>query len=292
MILIKNKFNSIVSATIVICTILTFVPNHAIFAAVGQNNVKSVVAVKIYDTLKNKYISTGSGVAMDSKNILTNYHVVENAIKSPIRYRVVFCTNTVINNLPDCSFVANPFGLLGHEKGKYSQELDLAIITLVGKFSAAGFKSVSDMTMNEFPDVGFIQLGNYSIDPGNFKFQVGDSIETLSYPSDGINRNSNITLAESKGRINGFVYSDKNPTLLKWVRTSAKINLGSSGGGAFDQNGKFLGVTSGRWIDSNGQFIESYLIPVTTIITWLQGQGYQLNKNEGFTAPAPAALIR
>ncbi|MEJ0021452.1 MAG: serine protease [Candidatus Doudnabacteria bacterium] len=290
--MINNKFNnSIVSATMVVCTVLTFIPSHAVFAAVGQNNVKSVVAIKIYDTLTNKYISTGSGVAIDSRNILTNYHVVENAVLSPVRYRVVFCTSMVINNLPDCSYVANPYGLLGHEQGKFSQELDLAIITLVGKFTPAGFKSITDMAINEFPDMGFIQLGNNSIDPVNYRFQIGDSVETLGYPANGTSANSNIPLTYSQGQINGFAYSDKNPGLLKWIKSSAKINLGSSGGGAFDASGKFLGIMSGRWIDSKGQFMQSYLIPATTINSWLQGQGYQVNKNEGFTASAPAAVI-
>ncbi len=275
----KRIFKSFRVATIPVIAVMVFnfASAHIVHATVDQNNVKSVVSVWNYDEATKKYVSSGSGVVIDGWNILTNYHVVSDAIKSPTKYRVVICTSVLINNLPDCNYVASPFGLLGNEAARYSQELDLAILTFTGKFVGTSLKSFWQWTGTDFPDVGKIKLGDYGTDPKVFKFEKGSSVEALGYPSD-----SNGRLSYSKGAITGFDFNSYKD--LVRVRISAKIYFGSSGGGAFDSNGKFLGVTSGGWTDADGRFIEGYIIPVTTVNWWIQStQGYRQNKNGEYT---------
>jgi hypothetical protein len=110
----------------------------------------------------------------------------------------------------------------------------------------------------------------------NINTEIGDSIEVFGYPAEGGD-----TMSNFNGEVLKFE-KNRDGRILKIV-TSARITPGQSGGGAYDKNGKFLGVTS-AYYHENGKFLAGIIIPVTTVNWWIQEeQGYRINKDGEYT---------
>lgn len=256
---------------------LPAVPNSKI----DEKNIKATVKVMIWDRLTSNYIGWGTGVIIDAKmTILTNYHVLKDTINNPDRFLPVICPTLATNILPDCSFAGSIFGMFNDDKvAHYNENLDLALLSIAGKLDSK--KNITSMWHAKINDF-FVFSNNISLSEHGYGMsintKVGDSVDTIGYPADGGEMISHL-----KGEVLLFV-KNKDGRILKIV-TSAKITPGQSGGGAYDKNGKFLGVTSAYYPDVNGNFLAGVIVPVTTVNWWIQEeQGYRINKKGEYTS--------
>ena len=256
-----------------------FVP-ITVSAKIDDSHIKSIVQVKIWDTYKSEYVATGSGVFIDELNILTNYHVAEDVISNPDRYLPVVCITNDSLSLPDCKYIFSAYGSWSSfsEKPKVVEELDLALLQFRGIITSDGIKEFVSLPFSDWSD--FIYHKKISISIYGEKLtglKVGDQVQTLGYPAEGGN-----TITYSNGSIINFQVNKYDKVLS--IITSARIGPGSSGGAAFDSYGKFIGVTSGGYLDSDGNFISGVIIPVSTVNWWLQREeGYRVNKDDEYT---------
>ncbi len=249
-------------------------------AKIDDSHIKSIVQVKIWDTYRTEYIATGSGVFIDELNILTNYHVAEDVIINPNRYLPVVCITNNSLSLPDCKYVFSAYGSWSSfsEKPKAMEELDLALLQFRGIIINGEIKEFLYLPFSDWSDFANHKKISISIYGDQLTgLKVGDQVQTLGYPAEGGN-----TITYSNGEITNFSVNKYNRVLQ--IVTSARIGPGSSGGAAFDSYEKFIGVTSGGYLDSNGNFISGVIIPVSTVNWWLQElEGYRINKDDEYT---------
>ncbi len=90
-------------------------------------------------------------------------------------------------------------------------------------------------------------LAKYSLDAGNISFcqtqNVGDHLSVLGYPAVG-----GETLTVTDGIISGF----ESRNNYEFIKTSAKIDHGNSGGIAIEDSGCVLGIPTYIETDANG----------------------------------------
>ncbi len=249
-------------------------------AKIDDSHIKSIVQVKIWDTYRTEYIATGSGVFIDELNILTNYHVAEDVIINPDRYLPIVCITNDSLSLPDCRYVFSAYGSWSSfsEKPKVIEELDLALLQFRGIITNGEIKEFINLPFSDYSNFTSHKKISISIYGDQLTgLKVGDQVQTLGYPAEGGN-----TITYSNGEITNFSVNKYNRVLQ--IITSARIGYGSSGGAAFDLYGKFIGVTSGGYLDDNGNFISGIIIPVSTVNWWLQGlEEYRINKDDEYT---------
>jgi len=254
---------------------LPAVPNPKI----DEKNIKATVKVMIWDKLTSSYIGWGTGVVIEPMTtIITNYHVLKDTINNPDRYLPVICATLAANILPDCSFVGSVFGMFNDDKNAhYNKDLDLALLSIAGKIDSE--KNITSMWHIKVTDLlvfgNNISLSDYGYGT-SINTKAGDNVQVFGYPADGGEMLSNF-----KGEVLEFL-KNSDGRILKIV-TSARITPGQSGGGAFDKNGKFLGITS-AYYHENGKFLAGLIVPVTTVNLWIQEeQGYRINKKGEYT---------
>jgi len=115
-------------------------------AKIDDAHVKSIVQIKIWDKLMQTYKSSGSGIFIDSiRTILTNYHVVEDAIINSERYVPIACLTKDATSLPDCSYV---FSVTPSEP-RATEELDLALLMFDGIIVEGNYKSFWYLSLEE-----------------------------------------------------------------------------------------------------------------------------------------------
>lgn len=220
-------------------------------------DTSSVVEIKIWNTSTKDYSAFASGVLLESNQVLTDYHVAKRVINDPSRYQLVICLSHKINALPDCGYEASPDSL---SENPLSQNLDLALLDLTGKGTPnEKIKELKDWATSDYPQAKGVNLASYGTDISSLKIKNGSEIQTLGYPTD--------TLTYSKGKVIGQENFLNNN--IVFVHIDAPINSGSSGGGVFDRDGNFLGISPGGWRDNKGKVIQSYFIPITTVNWWL-----------------------
>ena len=252
---------------------------------IDDSHIRSVVQILILDVRSQEYISSGSGINLsvfESTFILTNYHVVEDIIKYPDIYKAVVCVTEESQSTPKCDYLASAYHAYGGwpKEAQYSEELDLALIAINWKRennSSTKWETIAEIPTSEWPNFGnVISSVPYGYELTGVK--LGDEVQTLGFPDYGHN-----TMTYSNGVIsnfwmdNGTIFENHDGVLA--IGTSAKIAPGSSGGAAFDKDGKFLGVTSAGITDNNGNFMTGVIIPVTTVNWWLKSLGYLIDKD-------------
>lgn len=195
--------------------------------AVTENEIVSVVQIVIVND-KEEAVSSGSGVIIDGDgDILTNYHVLEDAIKNDGWYPVVLVT--VDAKKPPVA------GLLVKLVG-YSEPFDLALL----RFTQIKNDSGQYVDFKEFVTKNDLYLNHVKIDRSatDEKVSLGDPLQILGYPGVG---GKSITF--TKGSVSGFEQLELEDSTLPWlIKTDAKINPGNSGGAAFDADDNFIGV--------------------------------------------------
>lgn len=99
----------------------------------------------------------------------------------------------------------------------------------------------------------------------DFEISVGDEVDIIGHTV-------GYSWSYSRGNISAIRYEIEGPRPIKTqmaLQISAPVWMGNSGGGAFDTNGRFVGLCS--WITRRGPFL-SFFIHRETIKDFLQGK--------------------
>lgn len=144
----------------------------------------------------------------------------------------------------------------------------------------------SDLRLNLQNDVAYFRA--YILcDHGVMEFtddpSISDPLELLGYPANGT---ENIAFTVTSGIVTGYTDND-------WLRTSAHLDFGNSGGPVVTGN-KVLGVAVAKGIDEAGNFVEGYFIPSSVIVNGLlYANDSQLGYTPGYVpkpSPRPATV--
>jgi S1-C subfamily serine protease len=98
-------------------------------------------------------------------------------------------------------------------------------------------------------------------------YQPGDQISAMGYPG-GIFQSSDGTITRTMVLENSLTF----PV----IHHSAEISHGSSGGALIDGHGKLIGINYAVK-DRDGLFIQSYAIPVSKVLEFLEVSGYDIS---------------
>lgn len=157
-------------------------------------------------------VNEGSGIIYSTDGyVITNYHVIEGAVKSKNSSISVYLSSN-----PDNALNATVIG--------YNIASDLAVI----KINKTGLPAISLGNSDE------LKVGQYAVaigSPGGMEFMNSVSYGIIS----GLNR----SLSTGTG---------KSMTL---IQTDAAINPGNSGGALLDSEGKLIGVNSAKLVDTS-----------------------------------------
>lgn len=250
--------------------------------ATEDYELMSVVQIKMNEIDINHQttiVQTGSGVVLDnSGKILTNLHVLLPSNIPKSSYLVVtVCTISSAKDESLCRYLAT----LKH----YNTEYDLALLQIeqvLTSDSAISGKATPfmDFKMEGYEMPGFAAFSPVIFDKNSYEdvVNIGDDITTLGFPSYG---GDSITL--TKGTVSGFeIFKDANgdvirsqdKTITRYVKTDAKVNPGNSGGGAFDENGNFIGIPT---LVAGGDGNIGYITPISMINYFLDENNVELS---------------
>lgn len=205
--------------------------------AITQNQISSEVQIVCTDGADNWF--SGSGTIIDPKGIiLTNRHVVEGAYKNICFIGFLESINQEPNFGPD----SDPY-LAEVKYITTAKDMDAAVLYLDNK---------SNKT---FPYVNI-----WSSNSNSLKF--GDKIEVVGYPGIG-----GSTITYTSGDFSGF--GSQSDGTQNYVKTTALLEHGNSGGSAYNQRGEFVGIPSMVVTGSLNSI--SYVLSVDSIKKWLSG---------------------
>jgi hypothetical protein len=188
---------------------------------------RSIVKVR-YSDAPGKAEFLGSGVLVSRNGIiLTNNHVVENQSLGTSLGTITVHQLTDLTRPPTAVYRA--------ELIVRNDEYDLALIR------AAGLRTNEFVSVLQGPDPGADDLEK--------------PVRIMGYPDLG-----GTSLTITRGVVSGF---DEQGNL----KTDAEINHGNSGGGAFRENGAFLGLPTFVISEATGKI--GYIISVKRIREWL-----------------------
>lgn len=181
----------------------------------------------------------GSAVVVSSNGLLlTNKHVVENVTEN---YCIVGFTKDPALD-PEYAFYADTEFYNEDESFTVdNEEIDTAILQIV---SATEGYSMPE----SFPTIGMIGSSDSLV--------FNDEIYVIGYPSFGGN-----TLTLTKGVMSGRVGDD-------FIKTSAKIDSGNSGGAALNEDGELIGMPTfiiGGTTEGLG-----YIVGIDSILDWME----------------------
>lgn len=221
---------------LVLSSILGLIPFSA-SQAITQNQISSEVQIVCTDGADNWF--SGSGTIIDPKGIiLTNRHVVEGAYNN-ICY-IGFLES--INQEPNFGSKDNP-NLAEIKYITTANDMDAAVLYLDNPNNAI------------YPYVNI-----WNSNSSNSKF--GDKIEVIGYPGIG-----GSTITYTSGDFSGF--GSTSDGTQNYIKTTAVLEHGNSGGSAYNQKGEFVGIPSMVVTGSLNSI--SYILSVDSIKKWLSG---------------------
>jgi S1-C subfamily serine protease len=205
--------------------------------AITQNQISSEVQIVCTDGADNWF--SGSGTIIDPKGIiLTNRHVVEGAYGN-ICY-IGFLES--INQEPNFGSEQNP-NLAEVKYITTDNSMDAAVLYL---------NNTNNLTLP------YVNIWNSN--SSNLKF--GDKIEVIGYPGIG-----GSTITYTSGDFSGF--GGQSDGTQNYIKTTAVLEHGNSGGSAYNQRGEFVGIPS--MVVSGSLNSISYILSVDSIKKWLSG---------------------
>lgn len=205
--------------------------------AITQNQINSEVQIVCTDGADNWF--SGSGTIIDPKGIiLTNKHVVDGAYKNICFIGFLDSINKDPNFGPD----GNP-NLAEVKYITTTKDMDAAVLYLDNKNNKI------------YPYVNI-----WNSNSGNLKF--GDKIEVVGYPGIG-----GSTITYTSGDFSGF--GSQSDGTHNYIKTTALLEHGNSGGSAYNQAGEFVGIPSMVVTGSLNSI--SYVLSVDSIKRWLSG---------------------
>lgn len=191
----------------------TLTPTATIVAIPYGSVVKITGRVKYSSYLKDTWSGSGAIVSSDGL-ILTNAHIVAQLMDTRPDYYLVSLTQDPATPPVDMYF-AEPLVI--------DKDLDLAVMRITTDLK---YQPIDPETLN----LPAVPLGDSSA------LSLGDPLIILGYPGIG---GETVTL--SRGEVGGFTLSSKlvEPA---YIKTSAMISGGTSGGLAIDQFGRLVAV--------------------------------------------------
>ena len=205
--------------------------------AITQNQISSEVQIVCTDGADSWF--SGSGTIIDPKGIiLTNRHVVEGAYKNLCFIGFLESINQEPNFGPQ-----NSPNLAEVKYMTTTKDMDAAVLYLDNKNNKI------------YP---YINIWNSS--SSNLKF--GDKIEVVGYPGIG-----GSTLTYTSGDFSGFGGQADNTQ--NYIKTTALLEHGNSGGSSYNQKGEFVGIPS--MVVSGSLNSIGYILSVDSIKKWLSG---------------------
>jgi len=207
-------------------------PSPACWRTVCLLEVVSIQWIPLCPWTRTQQIaSSGSGFMISNQRIITNAHVVANAIDIRVR----------------------PHGAAKRYPGKvrtYGPDVDLALVEIDPSMAEDFWASVGDETVAELSE---------SLP------ELQDTVRALGFPSGGR------TICVTEGvvsRIDSIEMTPPADTTLV-IQIDAAINPGSSGGPVFDSNKRIAGVAFCKDVRSSTDNI-GYVIPAAVVRTFLQ----------------------
>lgn len=243
---------------IVVCLVAFAAPGSATLA-ITQDKINAEVQIVCPDNYGNYY--SGSGTIIDSKGIiLTNKHVVTDEHGGIIKTCVVGFVSS-ISQPPDFGTAPN-LHLAEVKFYTTTSDLDAAILYL------------NNTTNQVYP---FVNI--WGSDSSALKF--GDKIKVIGFPSIG-----GSTITYTSGDFSGF--GSKSDGTQNYIKTTAQLEHGNSGGAAYNGDGQFIGIPT--MVVSGTLNSLSYVLSVDSIKNWLSSNLGANYKQQVEVAPPPAVI--
>ncbi len=227
----QNSFSSASSGT---TTINVDKSSTNAVSAIAEKTVPSVVGIKSTSQVSGyswfgqgaNSSSEGSGVIYSSDGyIITNYHVISNAVSNNSQGKISVYLSTDPDNAIDAKVIG------------YDEDYDLAVI----KINKTGLTAIT------FADSNDVAVGDMAVAIGN-----PAGLEFMSSVSSGIISGLNRTI-----QLEGTAQ-------MKLFQTDAAINPGNSGGALVNQSGELIGINSSK-ISSEEYEGMGFAIPSNTV---------------------------
>ncbi|MFH1522122.1 MAG: S1C family serine protease, partial [archaeon] len=212
--------------------------------AITQNQIDAEVQIVCTDGQDSWF--SGSGTIIDPKGIiLTNRHVVEGAYMNTCFIGFI----ESINKEPDFGTQDNP-NLAEVKYQTTTDDMDAAILYL-------------DNPTNKI--YSYVDIWGSNSDTLKF----GDKVEVIGFPSIG-----GSTITYTSGDFSGF--GSASDGTGNYIKTTAPLEHGNSGGGAYNSSGQFVGIPT--MVVAGTLNSMSYVLSVNSIKGWLSGvlgSGYE-----------------
>lgn len=211
-------------------------------------------------------VGRGSGSIISTDGlILTNNHVIADPKSGELQDMLAVGLTTSFDKIPRPTCLALP------SRAVRDTELDLAIIKCEAEVNGQPLRRA---------------LSWPAVTIGDSKGVVpGDDLYIVGYPAIG-----GMTITFSAGKTGGFLEDDKGSERA-WIKTDALISPGVSGGAAFDDEGKLIGVpTQLRW-QSGGRTNLGMVRPIEharSLVASVQGKDWSSVPRAAAPTPAPA----
>jgi len=239
----QKNMKKILSKLFIFSFVFSLLPLN-ISQAITQVQISAEVQIVCTDGADNWF--SGSGTIIDPKGIiLTNRHVVEGAYKN-ICF-IGFLES--INQEPDFGTKENP-NLAEVKYITNTSDMDAAVLYL------------NNPNNKLYP---FVDIWNSNSSNLNF----GNKIEVVGFPSIG-----GSTITYSSGDFSGF--GSRSDGTQNYIKTTAPLEHGNSGGAAYASNGQFVGIPT--MVVAGELNSLSYILSANSIKTWLNsalGNQYQ-----------------
>lgn len=193
--------------------------------------MKQVVKLRVMVRRNGQFVEAGHGSgSIISANglILTNNHVVQNTKTGQLFDAIAIAPNVGFDKAPPAVCIAWPHRAIRHPK------LDLAIIKCEADMQGRPLKKPINWS-------NVVQLGDSQT------LIPGDDIHIVGFPGVG-----GATITFTSGKVSGFLADNRVGTGRVWIKTDALISGGVSGGAAFDDQGKLIGVPTAYRRGSRG----------------------------------------
>ncbi|MDD2785917.1 MAG: S1C family serine protease [Patescibacteria group bacterium] len=208
--------------------------------AITQNQINAEVQIVCPDSYGNWF--SGSGTIIDPKGIiLTNKHVVTDQFGGDIKICFVGFLSSITQE-PNFGTKDNP----NFAEVKYvteSNDMDAAILYLNN--STNKIYSYVDIWGSNSNTLAF-----------------GDKLEAIGFPTIG-----GSTITYTSGDFSGF--GSKSAGTQNYIKTTAILEHGNSGGSAYNSSGQFIGIPTMVVTGSLNSI--SYVLSVNSIKNWLSG---------------------
>lgn len=224
---------------LVFAFIFSLVPINLV-KAITQNQINAEVQIVCPDDYGNWF--SGSGTIIDPKGIiLTNKHVVTDGKGGIIKYCIIGIIES-INKEPNFGTKEN----LNISETKYytsTTDMDAAILYI-----------------NNPTNKIYTYVDIWNSDSNTLQF--GNKIETIGFPSIG-----GSTITYTSGDFSGF--GSTSDDTQNYLKTTAILEHGNSGGAAYNSNGQFIGIPT--MVVSGTLNSMGYILSANSIKNWLSG---------------------